>query len=224
MPLLSFVGRITTQKGVHLILDSAEQLIHKTNYKVNILVGGAVNMREKYSADCAYKMWHLKSKYPNNFWADPDQFFTDGSLVNRGTDFGLMPSIFEPGGIVQHEFFVGGTPVIAFKTGGLKDSVFEYSWDKEEGNGYTFENHTVSDFVFACDRALGTYKNKDKYLKLRENAFRSTMDGEKVSRAWLNEFFRLRGKIFVDQDIIRQTLLKMSTWSPESYSPITSLE
>jgi hypothetical protein len=119
---------------------------------------------------------------------------------------------------------VGRTPVIAFKTGGLKDSVFEYSWEKEEGNGYTFENHTVNDFVYACDRALGTFKNKDKYLKLRENAFRSTMDGEKVSRAWLNEFFRLRGKIFVDQDIIRQTLLKMSTWSPESYSPITSLE
>jgi len=169
-------------------------------------------------------MWHLKNKYPNNFWADPDQFFTDGSLVNRGTDFGLMPSIFEPGGIVQHEFFVGGTPVVAFKTGGLKDSVFEYSWDKEEGNGYTFENHNINDFIYACERALGTFKNKAKYLKLRENAFRSTMDGEKVSRAWLNEFFRLRGKIFVDQEIIKQTLLRMSTWSPDSYTPITSLE
>jgi starch synthase len=49
-----------------------------------------------------------------------------------------MPSRFEPGGIVQHEFFVGGTPVIAFKTGGLKDSVFEFLWDTEQGNGYTF--------------------------------------------------------------------------------------
>ena len=61
-----------------------------------------------------------------------------------------MPSIFEPGGIVQHEFFVGGTPVIAFKTGGLKDSVFEFKWDNEEGNGYTFESHTANDFMFAC--------------------------------------------------------------------------
>jgi glycogen synthase len=45
-------------------------------------------------------MWHFKNKYPNQFWADPQAFFTDGSLVNRGADFGLMPSIFEPGGIV----------------------------------------------------------------------------------------------------------------------------
>lgn len=50
VPLLSFVGRITTQKGVHLILDAAETLIVKSNFKINILVGGAVNMKEAYSA------------------------------------------------------------------------------------------------------------------------------------------------------------------------------
>jgi len=88
-------------------------------------------MREPYAAQCAHKMWNLKNKYPHCFWAAPEEFFTDGSLVNRGADFGLMPSAFEPGGIVQHEFFVGETPVVAFKTGGLKDSVIEYNWDSE---------------------------------------------------------------------------------------------
>ena len=71
VPLLAFVGRITAQKGVHLILDAAEELILKSNFKVNILVGGAVNMREPYSAQCAHKMWNLKNKYPSCFWADP---------------------------------------------------------------------------------------------------------------------------------------------------------
>ena len=42
-------------------------------------------------------------------------------------------------GIVQHEFFVAATPVIAFKTGGLKDSVKEFNPIKREGNGFTFE-------------------------------------------------------------------------------------
>jgi starch synthase len=41
-----------------------------------------------------------------------------------------MPSLFEPSGVVQQEFFAGGTPVIAFKTGGLKDSVFEFDVTK----------------------------------------------------------------------------------------------
>lgn len=109
-----------------------------------------------------------------------------------------MPSVFEPGGIVQHEFFVGGTPVIAFKTGGLKDSVIEFLWDSEEGCGYTFESHTPGDFIFAIERAVGTFGNKPKYMKLRENAFKATLDGEVVSRAWLNEFYRLHGKKFID--------------------------
>ena len=50
IPLLSFVGRITAQKGVHLILDCAEGIIQKFNYKVQFLVGGPANMGEPYSA------------------------------------------------------------------------------------------------------------------------------------------------------------------------------
>ena len=50
------------------------------------------------------------------------------------------------------------------------------------------------------------------------------MGGDRVSRAWLNEFFRLRNKIFVDSDIVKKTLCKMGTWCPKSYTPMTSLE
>lgn len=125
MPVFAFVGRITVQKGVHLILDAAEELIVSTNRNVLILVGGKANRVEEYAARCADKMFELRHRFPNNFWADPDAFFSDGPLVNLGADFALMPSMFEPGGVVQHEFFVAGTPVIAFATGGLKDTVVE---------------------------------------------------------------------------------------------------
>jgi len=92
---------------------------------------------------------------------------------------------------VQHEFFVGSTPVVAFKTGGLKDSVHEFMWDTNEGCGYTFEAHNGGDLISAIDRAVGTFKNKEKYSILRKNAFKATMPGETVSKAWLGEFFRL---------------------------------
>lgn len=135
-----------------------------------------------------------------------------------------MPSAFEPGGIVQHEFFVGGTPVIAFKTGGLKDSVIEFLWDSEEGSGYTFEKHVASDFIFAIERAVGTFKNKPKYLKLRQNAFKATMDGEIVCKAWLEEFYRLKGKIFTDFKIIKEQTDKFEAWKASDYSPISIIQ
>lgn len=53
------------------------------------------------------------------------------------------------------------------------------------------------------ERAVGTYRNKPKYAKLRENAFNSSMGGDIVSKAWLAEFYRLRGKIFIDYTLIK---------------------
>jgi len=57
--------------------------------------------------------------------------------------------------------------------------------------------------IFAMQRAVGTFKNKPKYLKLRKNAFKATMDGEIVSCAWLGEFYRLKDKIFTDYRIVK---------------------
>jgi hypothetical protein len=68
-------------------------------------------------------MQHLTSTLPPHKWPSAYSLLTlkkDGALVNTGADFALMPSLFEPSGIVQQEFFSGSTPVVAFKTGGLK--------------------------------------------------------------------------------------------------------
>jgi len=50
---------------------------------------------------------------------------------------------------------------------------------------------------------MGTYKNKTKYLKLRENAFKATMDGGIVCKAWLAEFYRLNDKKMIDYRIVK---------------------
>lgn len=86
----------------------------------------------------------LMHRYPNNVWGAPTEFFYDGPKVNLGADFALMPSRFEPGGIVQHEFFVAGTPVLAHRTGGLKDTVIEYK--DRKGSGVVFEEFSKHSF------------------------------------------------------------------------------
>jgi len=218
IPVFAFVGRITSQKGVHLICEAAEELINKYKGKVNILVGGPANRKEPYAAHCANMMEHFVGKYPNSFWAAPNEFFTDGSLVNLGADFGMMPSAFEPGGIVQHEFFVGGTPVIAFRTGGLKDSVFEYDWGKREGNGFIFQTYNKGDFIFAVERAISVFLNKEHYKIIRKNAFESTMDGATVTKEWCKEFYRLNDKFFGDQCTKEELKQIANEWNYERYN------
>lgn len=192
IPLFAFVGRITLQKGVHLILQATEQLLRECDYKIQILVGGMASEADAYGKHCAGVMMDLRHRYSKNFWADPTFFFTDGDLVNLGADFCLMPSAFEPGGIVQQEFFVAGTPVISFRTGGLKDTVHEWDPEKETGTGFCFESYNVHDFHYAIRRALKVFSDEDMYQKLRISARGSVMDLSVVSRAWWHEFNRIR--------------------------------
>jgi starch synthase len=58
------------------------------------------NPKDPYGIYCINLINILKNRYPLLFWADPNSFFTDGPLVNLGADYGLMPSLFEPCGIV----------------------------------------------------------------------------------------------------------------------------
>jgi hypothetical protein len=168
-----------------------DELLSNYNGRCMFLVGGMASQSDTYGIGCSHKMRDLAFRHRGRFWANPDLFFTDGDLVNLGADFCLMPSMFEPGGIVQQEFFVAGTPVIAFKTGGLKDTVFEYDPATGTGNGFTFEAHAVHDFQMAIHRAIAVYHSPG-YAQIRANARASVMDLAVVSLAWFREFHRLR--------------------------------
>ena len=187
--LFGFVGRITEQKGIILILEVFERLFHKHNGKILFIIGGMID-NSKYSISCASKMQTLKKNFPKNFWADPNFFFTQGTQLTKGADFFLMPSKFEPGGIVQHEALIAGTPVICFKTGGLQDSIFEYL-PFSSGNGFNFMNYNDEDFIYAIERGVNCYRDRNSYEKLRKNCEKSFIEVNTVARAWRGEFYRL---------------------------------
>ncbi|OHS95914.1 glycosyl transferase [Tritrichomonas foetus] len=192
-----FVGRIVEQKGVYLIVDTFEELHKKFNGKLQFIVGGQAAADDRaYGLPCTQKMWDLKQRFPKNFWADPSQFFGDGLIGDHGADYMLVPSLFEPSGIVQQESFASGTPVIAFRTGGLADTVFEYNPNNQTGNGFLFWAHRHRDFVMAIERAYNLYCDKEQYSILRQNAFKSVLSTEKVAREWAREFARLFMKIY----------------------------
>ena len=205
VPVFSFIGRITEQKGALLVLDSVEEMVKATNGKINILVGGITDESDPQLDGYYKRICYLKGKYPYSFWAEPNKCFEDGIKVNKGSDFGLMPSLYEPGGIVQHEFFIAGTPVIAYRTGGLKDTVFEFNSEDDSGNGFTFDKHTYNDLVDAMKRAIALFKNKEKYEICRKNALKSVIDIADVAKEWCKEFYRLKNKIYYNPKDVRNT-------------------
>ena len=196
--LFSFIGRITYQKGVDLIWSIAEEFINKHNQKIAFIIGGSPQKGDKHGEEVNVICNKLKEKFPNNFYAGYDVFRDDFSVLRAGSDFCLMPSRFEPGGIVQHEYFVASTPAVVYATGGLKDTVSEFDALTKKGNGFLFDDYSKDGIINALEKAYEAFQDHESYEILRRNAFDSVIDVVDVSKQWLSEFYRVRGKIFIE--------------------------
>ena len=71
------------------------------------------------------------------------------------------------------------------ETGGLKDSIQD-SGDGN-GNGFTFQNYNSGDMVYAVQRALTGYENKEGWSILVERALKSDNSWGRSA----NEYIRL---------------------------------
>lgn len=211
--LFGFIGRITEQKGVYFLLEVIEEVLreHKS-FDIQFLVGGKIAAGDPYGLQCKNKMEHIKHQYPLLFWADAHFFFNKGLQLNRGADYGLVPSRFEPGGLVQLEFLVADTPVICAATGGLKDTVIDFRANQENGNGYLFNPLDKWGLKQAIYEAYGAWKDEKKYKKLSQNCFPSVVDVKDMGTSYLKEFHRLRNSLYIAPfKEVEQTVDALST-------------
>jgi starch synthase len=112
----------------------------------------------------------LKAKYPKKLSAT--LAFND-SLAHRiyaGSDIFLMPSQYEPCGLGQMIAFKYGTIPIGFKTGGLADTIIDYSSNPETGNGFLFDTYDSSTFTDKLQNAINLYRGKSEWQKLVKKA------------------------------------------------------
>jgi len=75
-------------------------------------------------------------------------------LAYAGSDFMVMPSLFEPCGLPQMTAPIYGSLPIVHATGGLYDTVRHLSVDHSMGNGFSFEHYTSEGLRWAIDEAM----------------------------------------------------------------------
>ncbi len=75
-------------------------------------------------------------------------------LAYAGSDYMLMPSLFEPCGLPQMTAPLYGTLPVVHSTGGLYDTVRPLDADKSTGNGFRFDNYDAGGFRWAIDQAM----------------------------------------------------------------------
>jgi starch synthase len=89
--------------------------------------------------------------------------------IEAGSDFFLMPSKYEPCGLNQMYSLRYGTVPIVRKTGGLADTVEQWSPTTGEGTGIVFDNFDAGAVRWAISTALKLYADRSAYRRLQRN-------------------------------------------------------
>lgn len=171
-----WVGRLDQQKGIDLLLEVVEKFMR--NFKVQfVLIGSGDHHYEKQAQA-------LASKYPGRVGVHTYPNFTLPKLVFSGSDSMLMPSRWEPCGIVQMEAMRYGSVPIVRATGGLDDTVQDFDPAKLTGNGFKFRDFDGWSLYGQMVRAVETYRNKDAWRKIQINAMETDFSWSKVAKTY----------------------------------------
>ncbi|MDI6774978.1 MAG: glycogen/starch synthase [Verrucomicrobiota bacterium] len=79
-------------------------------------------------------------------------------LAYAGSDFLLMPSLYEPCGLPQMIGAIYGSLPIVHDTGGLHDTVSPLNVDAGTGNGFVFRHHDANGLRWAMEQALAFHR------------------------------------------------------------------
>ncbi|KAL6181747.1 hypothetical protein ACLB2K_048396 [Fragaria x ananassa] len=116
IPLIGFIGRLEEQKGSDILVEAIPELAGE-NLQIIVLGTGKKDLEKQIK--------QLETKYPGTAVGVLKFNVPLAHMIIGGADFMLIPSRFEPCGLIQlHAMRYGTVPIVA-STGGLVDTVKE---------------------------------------------------------------------------------------------------
>ena len=113
-------------------------------------------------------------------------------LAYAGSDFMLMPSLFEPCGLPQMVAPIYGTLAVARATGGLYDTVRPLDVEASGGNGFPFNDYDSGGLRWAIDRAMDFFglpaELRHREIKRVMVASRREFSHDRVARHYMDRY------------------------------------
>ena len=186
------IHRITEQKGWQLVLEASEGIFKHLGYQA--IFGGAVASGDKQGDDMAAGLWRLGEMYHRQ--VNVSFGFQDIAIPFLAGDFVGMPSMSEPGGLVQLEAFACENLVIARATGGLRDTVqpIRIRDNGVSGNGFLFSDYSAWALYDAMERAARFFREADDetIFEARQNARKSVFHWDQPARRYISESYAIK--------------------------------
>lgn len=178
LPLLSFIGRLNaSQKG----LDIMHRMFRGTDfsrYQIVLLGAGSQEWEERFQ-------W-LSTFYPKSVSCTFKFEDVLATQIYAASDFILIPSKYEPCGLVQMIAMYYGTLPIAHRTGGLADSI------KNGVNGFLFDKYSSLALEKTVEKAINIWReDKAVYRQMVGSALATDFSWDKSAKEYLDLYQKL---------------------------------
>ncbi|MEP5728626.1 MAG: glycogen synthase GlgA [Sulfitobacter sp.] len=181
-PLFCVVSRMTSQKGLDLLLECLPALIAQGG-KLALLGSGDLDLERAYVA--------ASTQYSGAVGAIIGYDEELSHLMQAGSDAILIPSRFEPCGLTQlYGLRYGTLPVVA-RTGGLADTVIdanEAALFGECATGFQFAPINATMLGTAISRACGLYAQPKRWSAMMRRAMRHPVGWDMSAQAYLDVY------------------------------------
>jgi starch synthase len=154
--VLGVVSRFDVQKGIPLVVAAFRQLAGEPVQLAVLGVGDAAIERH---------LRELAGEYPRRVSVHVGFDDALAHQIEAGADAFLMPSAYEPCGLNQMYSQRYGTIPIVHATGGLRDSVQDYSpqaLNEGKASGFSFAPLSADNLAAAIRRALAVFRDDAK--------------------------------------------------------------
>ncbi|MEM0964176.1 MAG: glycogen/starch synthase, partial [Bacteroidota bacterium] len=181
-PLVTFVGRLTPEKGAGLLAPVLALMMDQTDAAVAVLGSGYDEHEDALRT--------IARTAPAGRLSVTLAF--NEALAHRlyaAGDLFLMPSKQEPCGLGQLYAMRYGTPPVVHAVGGLRDTV--RSFDGEEGTGVRFEEYTRVGAIRAVQDALAIWADPKAYAAMQQNGMAEDHSWAASAEAYANLYREL---------------------------------
>jgi len=174
-PLFSIISRLVHQKGIDLSIEAAETIVAN---------GGQLVVTGRGEPRLEDAIERLARQNPESIAARIGFDDAEARRIFAASDFLLMPSRFEPCGLSQMYAQRFGALPIAYRTGGLVDTI-------EDGlSGFLFSSLTGAGLTSAVTRALAAYRSKRAFKQMREHAMAKRFDWSRPTHRYADVYAR----------------------------------
>lgn len=203
-PLLAFVGRLTAQKGLDLLIEVLPHLLEEHNNLQFIALG---------SGEDRFKnaLTQIKEKFPEQVSLHLVSDFQLPRKIFAGADIMLIPSAFEPGGIVALEAQRYGAVPLVRRTGGLVDIINDFNPITKQGNGFSFKQKTPWAFYDTIIQAITIYKQKKIWHELVKNCLSQDFSWDHAAKEyedWYHRNIKKRSQTSLIYSILKRVIKK----------------